>query len=62
MAKGQQKTNKESKKPRKVAVVDKTLGLGSPSEPVRASTVTAVSPKGKAKINRLFKVVGFYGA
>ncbi|MCH9846165.1 MAG: hypothetical protein K0U53_01480 [Betaproteobacteria bacterium] len=49
MAKGQQKTNKESKKPRKVAVVDKTLSLGSPSEPVRASTVTAVSPKGKAK-------------
>ena len=28
MAKGQQKTNKESKRPKKVAAVDKTLGLG----------------------------------
>jgi|TARA_B110000971_G_scaffold7847_1_gene7599 cobalamin biosynthesis protein CbiG len=49
MAKGQQKTNKESKKPKKSTPVDKTLGLGSVAEPVRASVMTSVALKGKAK-------------
>lgn len=47
MAKGQQKTNKESKKPKKDSSPPKPLaGL---SEPVRATVTTAVIPRGKLK-------------
>ncbi|MDP4609182.1 MAG: hypothetical protein NWS83_08625 [Burkholderiaceae bacterium] len=52
MAKGQQKTNKESKKPKKAAAgADKSVSLGSSAfdEPIRAAVTTAVAPKGKAK-------------
>ena len=45
MAKGQQKTNKESKKPKKAAAP----ALNSAQEPVRAAVTTSVMPKGKAK-------------
>ena len=48
MAKGQQKTNKESKKPKKAAATA-APALGSASEPVRAVVTTSVLPKGKAK-------------
>jgi hypothetical protein len=47
MAKGQQKTNKESKKPKKDTSAPKApAGL---SEPVRATVTTAVIPRGKLK-------------
>ena len=47
MAKGQQKTNKESKKPKKDNSPPKPLvGL---AEPVRATVTTAVIPRGKLK-------------
>ncbi|UFS56964.1 hypothetical protein LN050_03755 [Comamonadaceae bacterium M7527] len=49
MAKGQQKTNKEAKKPKKSAGADKALSLGTSSEPMRAPITTSVAPKGKAK-------------
>ena len=46
MAKGQQKTNKEAKKPKK-----DTSPPNAPSgaEPVRATITTAVIPRGKIK-------------
>ena len=47
MAKGQQKTNKESKKPKKAAAAAPVLN--SAQEPVRAVVTTSVMPKGKAK-------------
>ena len=49
MAKGQQKTNKEAKKPKKSGGADKALSLGTSSEPMRAPITTSVAPKGKAK-------------
>ena len=48
MAKGQQKTNKESKKPKKAAS-SAAPALSSAHEPVRAVVTTSVMPKGKAK-------------
>ncbi len=45
MAKGQQKTNKESKKPKKDTSPPKPLS----SEPIRATVTTAVIPRGKLK-------------
>jgi hypothetical protein len=45
MAKGQQKSNKEGKKPKKDTSPAKVLT----GEPVRAAIVTAVMPKGKEK-------------
>jgi hypothetical protein len=47
MAKGQQKTNKESKKPKKDTSPPKTPALGG--EPVRPIVTTAVIPRGKLK-------------
>ncbi len=46
MAKGQQKSNKESKKPKKDSTAPKPLSNG---EPVRATVTTAVMPRGKLK-------------
>ncbi|ARV20872.1 MULTISPECIES: hypothetical protein [Comamonadaceae] len=46
MAKGQQKSNKESKKPKKDSTAPKPLSSG---EPVRATVTTAVMPRGKLK-------------
>jgi len=48
VAKGQQKTNKESKKPKKAAASAAPV-LSSAHEPVRAAVTTSVMPKGKAK-------------
>ena len=48
MAKGQQKSNKESKKPKKAAT-SAAPALSSAYEPVRAVVTTSVMPKGKAK-------------
>ena len=45
MAKGQQKTNKEAKKPKKDSAPPKPMS----SEPVRATVTTAVIPRGKLK-------------
>jgi hypothetical protein len=45
MAKGQQKSNKEGKKPKKDTSPPKVLT----GEPMRAAIVTAVMPKGKEK-------------
>ena len=45
MAKGQQKSNKEGKKPKKDTSPPKPLS----SEPVRATVTTAVIPRGKLK-------------
>jgi hypothetical protein len=45
MAKGQQKTNKESKKPKKDTSPPKPLT----GEPMRAAVTTAVIPRGKIK-------------
>jgi hypothetical protein len=45
MAKGQQKTNKESKKPKKDTSPPKVLT----GEPVRATITTTVIPRGKDK-------------
>jgi hypothetical protein len=47
MAKGQQKSNKESKKPKKDTSAPKApVGLG---EPIRPTVTTAVIPRGKLK-------------
>jgi hypothetical protein len=46
MAKGQQKSNKESKKPKKDTSPPKPL---SGAEPVRSVVTTAVIPRGKLK-------------
>ena len=48
MAKGQQKSNKESKKPKKDTSPPKPASGGS-AEPVRATITTAVIPRGKDK-------------
>ena len=48
MAKGQQKTNKEAKKPKKDTSPPKPLSSGA-GEPVRATVTTAVIPRGKLK-------------
>lgn len=45
MAKGQQKSNKEGKKPKKDTSPPKVLT----GEPVRATITTAVMPRGKEK-------------
>jgi hypothetical protein len=45
MAKGQQKSNKESKKPKK----DTSAPKGLTGEPMRAAVTTAVIPRGKEK-------------
>jgi hypothetical protein len=45
MAKGQQKTNKEAKKPKKDTSPPKPIS----GDPVRATVVTAIMPKGKEK-------------
>ncbi|CAM8664179.1 hypothetical protein MCEMSEM22_02528 [Comamonadaceae bacterium] len=47
MAKGQQKSNKESKKPKKDSSTPKPLSSGG--EPVRATVTTTVMPRGKLK-------------
>jgi hypothetical protein len=47
MAKGQQKTNKESKKPKKDTSPPKPLASGE--APVRATITTTVIPRGKIK-------------
>ncbi len=47
MAKGQQKSNKEAKKPKKDTSPPKPLSGGEP--PVRATITTAVIPRGKIK-------------
>jgi hypothetical protein len=49
MAKGQQKSNKESKKPKKAAASPAPVS-SSGNEPVRTVVITSVMPKGKAKI------------
>jgi hypothetical protein len=46
MAKGQQKSNKESKKPKKDTSPPKPLSGG---EPVRPTIMTTVIPRGKIK-------------
>jgi hypothetical protein len=46
MAKGQQKSNKETKKPKKDSTTPKPL---SGTEPVRPLVTTAVMPRGKLK-------------
>ncbi len=46
MAKGQQKSNKESRKPKKDSSPPKPMSGG---EPMRAAITTAVLPKGKEK-------------
>ena len=48
MAKGQQKTNKEAKKPKKDSSPPKPAP-GGLSEPIRATITTAVIPRGKLK-------------
>ncbi|MDM0113084.1 hypothetical protein QTI66_13075 [Variovorax sp. J22R133] len=48
MAKGQQRSNKEGKKPKKDTAPPKPLS-GSTGEPVRPTIVTAVIPRGKDK-------------
>jgi hypothetical protein len=53
MAKGQQKSNKESKKPKKAAASPAPVS-SSGSEPVRAVITTSVMPKGKAKNKPVF--------
>lgn len=47
MAKGQQKSNKEAKKPKKDTSPPKPMT--SSSEPMRPAIVTAIMPKGKEK-------------
>ena len=46
MAKGQQKTNKEVKKAKKDTSPPKPINTG---EPVRATVVTSIIPRGKDK-------------
>lgn len=48
MAKGQQRSNKESKKPKKDSSPPKPAGSGGGVEPVHMP-VTAVIPRGKLK-------------
>jgi hypothetical protein len=48
MAKGQQKTNKESKKPKKDNSPPKPASSSS-AEPVRPTVTTYVAPRGKMK-------------
>lgn len=48
MAKGQQKSNKESKKPKKDSTTPKPLS-SSTGEPVRAAVTTTIMPRGKLK-------------
>ena len=48
MAKGQQRTNKEAKKPKKDNAPPKPLSGGAPIQP---SMTTAVIPRGKLKNN-----------
>jgi hypothetical protein len=48
MAKGDQKSNKEAKKPKKDTSPPKPLAAGA-SEPVRATITTSVIPRGKLK-------------
>jgi hypothetical protein len=48
MAKGQQKTNKEAKKPKKDTSPPKPAS-SSNSEPVRPTVTTYVAPRGKMK-------------
>lgn len=48
MAKGQQKSNKETKKPKKDSTPPKPVS-SSVAEPVRATVTTAVIPRGKLK-------------
>ncbi len=48
MAKGQQKTNKESKKPKKDNSPPKPAS-SSANEPVRPTVTTFVAPRGKMK-------------
>jgi hypothetical protein len=48
MAKGQQKTNKESKKPKKDTSPPKPASSSS-NEPVRPTVTTYVAPRGKMK-------------
>ena len=45
MAKGQQKTNKEQKKPKK----DQSALKALTTEPIRTTVVTSIIPKGKIK-------------
>jgi hypothetical protein len=47
MAKGQQKSNKETKKPKKEGASSAAKPMVG--EPVRATVTTAVMPKGKEK-------------
>ena len=47
MAKGQQKSNKEAKKPKKDTSPPKTTPMTG--EPMRAAIVTSIMPKGKEK-------------
>lgn len=47
MAKGQQKSNKEGKKPKKESAVSTAKPMVG--EPVRATITTTVMPKGKEK-------------
>lgn len=48
MAKGQQRSNKESKKPKKDSSPPKPLSSGA-AEPVRPTITTYVAPRGKMK-------------
>ncbi len=48
MAKGQQKSNKEAKKPKKDTSAPKPLSGGS-SEPMRPAITTTIIPRGKDK-------------
>jgi hypothetical protein len=47
MAKGQQKSTKEAKKPKKDSAPPKPMAPGF--EPIRATVTTAILPRGKAK-------------
>ena len=47
MAKGQQKSTKEAKKPKKDSAPPKPMSPGF--EPIRATVTTAILPRGKAK-------------
>ena len=47
MAKGQQKSSKETKKAKKDSAPPKPLSPGF--EPIRATVTTAIMPRGKAK-------------
>ena len=49
MAKGQQKSNKESKKPKKDTSPPKAAVSAGAGEPVRATITTYVAPRGKLK-------------